>query len=83
MTLTCTVRRFRLVSHAYSRSARAPLPNLFNRLTRDGRRRSVSALPRATAQARPCPRARACSQPPTDCILLHFVGSRPPRMEAL
>eukprot|EP00965_Chrysotila_dentata_P112426 3716525-Pleurochrysis_carterae.AAC.3 len=79
LTLTCTVRRCKLVLHTYLRSARAPLPKLLEPRARDGCRYPVNAPPRATAQARPSPRARASFQPPKDCI--YIFSSAPARRD--
>eukprot|EP00965_Chrysotila_dentata_P184497 6090740-Pleurochrysis_carterae.AAC.2 len=42
-----------------------PLPRLSDTRARDGCRCPLSHLPRATAQALPSPRTRACSRPAT------------------
>eukprot|EP00965_Chrysotila_dentata_P108780 3593611-Pleurochrysis_carterae.AAC.1 len=47
-------------------------------LARDGRRCPVEPPPRATAQARPSPRACACSEPPTTCIYVIVVAPARP-----
>eukprot|EP00965_Chrysotila_dentata_P017361 576583-Pleurochrysis_carterae.AAC.1 len=63
-----------------SRSA----PQALGARARDGRHCPLSHLARATAQARPSPRARDCSQPPTVCISYNIVvGSCPTRTVAL
>eukprot|EP00965_Chrysotila_dentata_P118304 3910489-Pleurochrysis_carterae.AAC.1 len=61
-TLTGTFRRFRLVSHAYSRNACAPLPKFLDGLACNGRHRPVSALPRAN------PRPRRCAPAPVPAL---------------
>eukprot|EP00965_Chrysotila_dentata_P015107 499833-Pleurochrysis_carterae.AAC.3 len=76
------VSHFCIASHAFLRSARAPLPRFWI-LARDGRQCPLSHLPRAAAQARSSPRASACSQPPDGRVLYCIVGSSPPRMVAL
>eukprot|EP00965_Chrysotila_dentata_P104039 3435718-Pleurochrysis_carterae.AAC.1 len=60
------------VACVYLRSARAPLSKLSDTHARDGCRCPLSRLPRATAQARPIPRARASSRSSTVCTYLNL-----------
>eukprot|EP00965_Chrysotila_dentata_P261955 6214421-Pleurochrysis_carterae.AAC.4 len=62
----------RTCADAYSRSARAPLPKLLESRARDGCRYTVSAPPRATAQACPSTRARARKLPTPDGLYFYF-----------
>eukprot|EP00965_Chrysotila_dentata_P172441 5690511-Pleurochrysis_carterae.AAC.1 len=71
------VSHFCIASHAYSRSARAPLTSsrFLDTDAHDGHCRPVSTPPGNKTQARLSPRGCASSQPPTECSL--YVSSSP------